>query len=491
MTLKQKAIKGGLWSGFGRLVLQLFSFVTNIVMARILAPEIFGIYGMMIVITNFIKLFQELGIGASIIVDHEINQTQISSLFWLNMMVSILLTVICIILTPAIAIFYGEPSINALLPIIALKFPIGAFIMVPNNIMKRDLKLKKIAMISVAAIIPASIIGITVASLGYGIWGLIALELSTVVISAVLYGIFARWLPSFSFKLNEIKPHLRFGINLQLGNLVNYANRNADNLIVGKMLGADALGFYQMAYKLMLWPIKRMSSVMTDVMFPSLSKIKNDKARVKKAFIEASRHIAWLVFPFVGFVFVNAENVIFTILGEKWLPAVPIFQILCLLGINQSIMTNMSWIFYSQGRTDMRLKKSLVMLPIFLTSFFVGLRWGVTGVAFCYTITSFISSPFILNYAGKLVKLSVIDIVKEVLEILLVVIIISCAIYYLDNYIINEYIKFIRLLINLSIFLILYLMYMYLRKDQTFVFIMSDIIKLNLRKADKELKKEV
>lgn len=207
-----------------------------------------------------------------------------------------------------------------------------------------------------------------------------------------------------------------------MGSLLNYGVRNVDDLLIGKVIGADALGVYQMAYRLMLWPLQKVSRVVGKVMFPALSLIQDDKKRVKRVFLKGISSIALITFPMVLGMWVIAPYAINTMLGEKWTGVIPIFQVLCILGIPQSIATNTGWIFLSQGRTDVRLKLQIGFSILFITSFIIGINWGAMGVAVCFAIANLLATPIQFHVAGKLVNMTFQNVVRAVAGIF------SCAI---------------------------------------------------------------
>ena len=212
------------------------------------------------------------------------------------------------------------------------------------------------------------------------------------VFTAVLTLIYARWVPHFLLGLQHMKGLLGFGANLTGFSFVTYFAQNMDNLLVGRFLGSTALGFYNLAYNLLVLPVSSISDVVGSVMFPALSIIQHDKQLVRDAYVTANRYIAAVSFPLMIWVLVAAPQLIRVVYGPKWISVIPLIQIFALAGIEQSIGTNVWWIFTSQGRTDVMFKLSIFTTVVVVISFVVGLRGGVEGVVVAYTIAIYLNS---------------------------------------------------------------------------------------------------
>ncbi len=425
MSLKDRAVTGISWSALSQLGREGLGLLTTLVLARLLSPDEFGLLGMVMVFIGFITIFQNLGLGASIIQDQKITQNQLSGIFWLNLGFSILITILVLVTAPFVSGFYNEPSITSIMMVLALNFPLGALAMIPGVMLTKRMEFKKLAIIQNIAIAVGNIVGITMAFMGFGVWALVWQRIIRTLILTLLQWIMVPWSPNWTLSYQKIKKQLSFGIYLQAGSLLNYGTRNVDDLLIGKIIGASSLGVYQMAYRLMLWPLEKVSRVVGNVMFPVLSTIQGEKARVKRVFLRTTRSIAFITFPMVLGVWVIAPSVVYTLLGENWTGVIPIFQILCILGLPQSIGTNTGWIFLSQGRTDIRLKLQIAASALIITSFIIGINWGVMGVVVCYAIASLLFMPIQFQVAGKLINMTFLDVVSATSGVFLCAIIMA------------------------------------------------------------------
>ncbi len=208
---------------------------------------------------------------------------------------------------------------------------------------------------------------------------------------------------------------LGFSGNLTGFKVFNYWVRKADDLLVGRFLGSQALGLYTRAYQVMLFPLQRISRVIGKVMFPALSKIQDDKERAKRAYLRSISIIALLTFPMMLGLLVTAEHLVLAILGAQWEGIIVLLRFLAVVGMAQSIGTTTGWIFQSQGKTDWQFRWGIVSGVITIVAFIIGIRWGLLGIVVAYTIRSF-PINFLVSFfiVGRLINMSLSEVIKSV-----------------------------------------------------------------------------
>jgi PST family polysaccharide transporter len=374
------------------------------ILARLLTPSDFGLIAMVTVFSSFVSIFANFGLTSAIVQKKEVSDETLSSTFWINIGLGALLTLAFAASAPLIAAFFAEPRLTPLVVLISTTFFISSFGQVQTALLTKRLNFKALAVISIAATGVSGVISIALAFAGYGVWSLAWLAVLSAFVTVVVTCVYTRWVPHFLLGLQGVKGLLGFGANLTGFSFVNYFARNADNLLIGKFLGAAPLGFYNLAYNLLLFPLNNISNVIGSVMFPALSIIQHDKQLVREAYVTANRYIAVVTFPLLMWLLVAAPQLITVVFGPKWISAIVLVQILALTGMIQSIGTNVGWIYMSQGRTDTMLKWGIFAASIALISFAVGLRWGVEGVAIAYAIAS-----YLLAYPGFAIPFRLID----------------------------------------------------------------------------------
>jgi len=359
------------------------------ILARLLTPSDFGLIAMVIVFSSFVAIFSDFGLTSAIVQKKEVSDETLSSTFWISVGLGALLTIALAAFAPLIAAFYSEPRLTPLIVLLSTTFFIASFGNVQSALLTKSMNFKALAVIGICALGISGPISIFLAFSGYGVWSLAWNVVLFTFITVVLTWIYSRWVPHFSLGLQHVKGLLGFGMNLTGFSFVNYFGRNLDNLLIGRFLGPTPLGFYNLAYNLLLFPLSNISDVVGRVMFPALSKIQHDKRIVREAYITSNRHIAAISLPLMMWLVITAPQLVRVVFGMKWVSAIVLVQILAITAAQQSIVANAGWIYLSQGRTDVMLKVSTVATIITAISFAVGLRWGVVGVAIAYTIASY------------------------------------------------------------------------------------------------------
>jgi PST family polysaccharide transporter len=277
-------------------------------------------------------------------------------------------------------------------------------------LLSRDMEFKKIAIADLASALVGYGVSIPAALAGYGVWSLVLGNLATTVTATALYWILCDWRPSHEFDTKEVHSIIGFSLNLSGFSLVNYCCRNADNLIVGRLLGTVELGYYQMAYSLMLYPLQNISSVIGQVLSPAFSKIQSSDSRFRSAYTRASMLIALITFPAMAGMAVVAGPLVITVLGNKWLAVIPLFRILALVGLFQSIQSSTGQIYIAKGRTDRMFWWGIYTGAVFVPAFLIGARWGSVGVAVAYCLAYFVLVAYpCFAIAFDLIGLRVVD----------------------------------------------------------------------------------
>jgi PST family polysaccharide transporter len=257
------------------------------------------------------------------------------------------------------------------------------------------MRFRSLALADLSSALAAYLVALAFAYNGFGVWSLVFANIASSLTSTVGYWIGAKWRPAWEFAVNEVKSITRYSLNLSGFGIVNYFSRNADNIIVGRVLGQAALGNYQMAYNLMLTPIQNISSVVAQATFPAFARIQDDDQRFRAAYTRSCMLIGLISFPVLAGLGVVADPMIRTILGTKWLGAIRVFQILAPVGLAQSIYTTIGQIFMAKGRTDWLFRWGIIQTSILVASFLVGIHWGILGVAtaYCFSFLCITMAP--------------------------------------------------------------------------------------------------
>ncbi|NEQ62192.1 MAG: MOP flippase family protein [Moorea sp. SIO4A1] len=390
MSLKRVATSGVKWSLVSQVGRQVMQFVTTAILARLLSPSDFGLLGMAMIVIAFIDLFKDLGTSSAVIQRKNISDALLHSLFWINVALGILGIFVIFVISPLAASFYQEPRVTSVLRFLSLNFFISGISILQKAILEKNLAFNTLAKIEICAIVSASFVGIGSALLGFGVWSLVYQSLVLVTVTTVMLWAATSWRPKMIFDWSEVKDVSSYSLNLTAASIWRYFKRNADYLLIGRVLGSQDLGYYTLAYRIMLYPLQNISHVIARVMFPVFSQIQDDNAKFRSAYLKVIGLIALISFPMMVGLWVAAEPFVLTLLGSQWQPVILLLMILAPVGMEQSLGTTVGTIYKAKGRPDLQFRWGIVSGILILTAFVIGLQWGIVGVAVAYVIASFL-----------------------------------------------------------------------------------------------------
>jgi O-antigen/teichoic acid export membrane protein len=335
----------------------------------------------------FVSNVRDLGTGSAIIQRATITDRLLSSLFWVNFMMGLLLALLVTGGGPVMAAFFHTPILIPILAVLSSSFWLTSCGIVHSSLLSREMQYKKLAIVDLGSAFLSYLVALGFAYSGFGVWSLVFANVANALSATLLYWLFSGWRPRLLFDKGEVKTVLGFSLNLSGFILFNYFSRNADNIIVGRVRGQAELGDYQMAYNLMLTPLQNISAMISQVTFPAFSRIQDDNDRFRSAYVRQSMIVGLITFPMMAGMGVLADPLIRAVLGAKWTGAITIFEILAPVGLVQSVVTLTGQIYMAKARTDIMFRWGLATSAILVTAFLVGVRFGAAGVAAAYAIT--------------------------------------------------------------------------------------------------------
>lgn len=384
-VLVSSGVKWTMASQMGRQAIQLGS---TVVLARLLSPADFGLLGMASVATGFVATFRSLGTAAAVVQRKDPSQAFLSSIHWMNVLFGMLSTFVLFAVAHPVAEFYGEPALAGILQFLSVTFTMTGITTVHNALMERALAFDRLAKIELGAALLGSLTGVATAAVGMGALSLAFQAFASTVASSAMLLRASRFRPSLCVRWSEIRSALDFSLNLTGFSLANYAIRNADNLLIGRFLGAQELGYYTLAYKIMLLPVQSIAGVVSRVMFAAYAEMQGDDARFRRVYLKVAGAIALVTFPVAGGLWMVARSFVHTFFGAAWTPLIALLMLLAPIGAMQAVDGTAALIYLAKGRTDWLFGWGLGAGAVALTGFALGLRWGIVGVAASYLITS-------------------------------------------------------------------------------------------------------
>ena len=350
MTIAQKAFKQASWLAVFKFLTQAFSWVSTIIVARLLVPDDYGLMDMATVLTGYAMLFSELGLGAAIIQRHDTTREQLSSVFWFTFIVGILFGGTCFILAYLTADIFNEPRVIPLTQAVSVIFFLNSLMIVPLNLMKKKLDFKKVGAIEMISGLTSCAAMLPIAYCGGGAWTLILgyIIRSSVQLTLVLF--VQKWKPLFFFNFQDVKGYLNFGIIVAVARTFRYLFEKADRFFAGMAWSAGTLGLYGFAMILAQIPTDKVVSLIVQVSFPAFSKLQNDKAEFNAFYLNVNKVIAMIVLPLFAGGFLVAEELIKVLLDDKWIPIIFLFKMLCLAQIFLAMSAINNHVHNAQGR---------------------------------------------------------------------------------------------------------------------------------------------
>jgi PST family polysaccharide transporter len=368
------------------------------VMARLLTPQDYGLIGMVAFVTGFVSTYKDLGLSAATIQKPEISFDQISTLFWVNMALSVGITLFTVLLAPLVAWFYGEPRLTWITIFTASGFLISGLAVQHEALLRRQMRYFALATNGLLSLIVGYIAGIFMAWKGFSYWALVGSQLAVVSTSTAITWAVCRWKPGWPKRGTGVRSMIRFGGNLTGFATINFFARNLDNLLIGRFWGAQQLGLYSRAYQLMMLPIDQINEPITSVAVPSLSRLLDSPEDYRRAYLRMLEKIAFLTMPAVALMIATSDWIVAIVLGAQWREVGTLLGILGVAALIQPIANTTGWLFVTQGRTNDMFRMSMWGGPISMASIVVGLPWGAVGVATSYTVTHILGTPILYWY---------------------------------------------------------------------------------------------
>lgn len=394
LSLAQRASSGFRWASTSQAGRSGIQFVSNAILARLLSPKDFGLLGMALIVTGFASLLRDLGTSAAIIQRRDLSRGLVSSVFWINAGLGLTAAVLVFAASPLVAAFFKQPPLTGILRALSASFVMAGLGVVHQAMLQRSLQFRGLAVVDLVSAFVSAVAGIGFAMAGAGVWSLVYQALVLALVSTVLLWVVSPVRPAFEFHWGEVKQVSSYSLNLTSFNVFNYFIRNADNLLIGKFLGAGPLGYYSLAYRLLLFPLQIITDVTSRVLFPVCSELQDDHERFRRAYLKAVSGIATLSFPLMLGMAALARPLITTVFGAQWGPSEIPLMILAPAGMLQSVTATVGPIYQAKGRADWLFRWGAGAGVAVLIAFAVGLRWGVIGVAAAYAaVTTLLTIP--------------------------------------------------------------------------------------------------
>jgi teichuronic acid exporter len=403
-NLRQKTVDALIWRGMETFGQQGIRFVIQIVLARLLLPEQFGLIGMLTIFIMLAQVFINSGFGQALIQKKNADHTDECSIFYFNILVSVIVTGILWLVAPWIAVFYKQPVLIPLTRVLSLNLIINAFAQIQITVLTKKIDFKSQLKVGVSASLFSGVIGVVMAYKGFGVWALVGQQVSRSFAQTMIYWFVSDWRPALILSFSSLRSLFSFGSKLLFSGLLGTVFNNIYLVVIGKLFSLADLGFYSKAKGLQEFPVRSTSSIISSVTFPVFASIQDERSRVKVGVQKSLTTLVMMITPCMLGLAVVARPLVSVVLTDKWLPCVPFLQLLCIEGILWPLHVINMDILKALGRSDLFFRLEVIKKILTVISIAVTYRWGIQAMIYGQIIMSILSYYLNSYYSGKFIN---------------------------------------------------------------------------------------
>lgn len=402
MSIKNQAAKGMMWNTIERFSSQGIQFVLTIVIARVLSPDDYGLVAMLGIFIAIAQTIVDSGFSNALIQKKNRTEVDYSTMFFFNIVISVVIYLLLFVSAPFIATFYNQPALVNVARVYGISLITNSFGIIQMARLTVALDFRKLAIAALLSVVVSGCIGVWMAYSGYGVWALVFQTLVANVTWAVVLWLLARWVPKWCFSWSSFRGLFSFGSKLLFSGLLHTLYTNMYSLVVGKYFNASVLGYFNRAYTLGQFPVQNFGNIVQKVLYPIQCRYQDENEQFNKIFIIYLRVSSFVLFPLMIGLAVLADPVIKLLLTEKWLPAVPFLQIICLSMMWYPIMQANVSVLDAKGRSDYHLKSEIIKKILAVIILFITLPMGIKAVCWGLMLYSFVDMGVVIAYSRKL-----------------------------------------------------------------------------------------
>ncbi len=407
MNLRAKAINSVVWSATQTWGVRVISFLVMIALARLIVPEAFGLVAYASVFIAFAQIFVDQGFSDAIVQFPNLSREHLDTAFWISVLIGGLLSIVSVFAAHAIAVFFRESQLVPVIKWLSPIFFLSALSSVQQSILRRALAFKALMVRSLAANLSGGVIAVLMAFIGYGVWSLVAKLLVSSIVNALMLWQVSDWRPGFRISMQPFRELFFFGVNIVGGNIVDFLSVHSGDFLIGYFLGSVALGYYTLAYNLLIVTTDLLISVPNAVAFPLFSSIQGNSAGIQRAFCQVILLQSMVAFPiFLGIAVLSSELII-QLYGTQWVASIPVLTLLMLIGVVRSAMYIYSSVFRAAGKPSWRFWIYLLTAVLHVIGFMFVVRMGIVAVAAAYVIVNYLLMPIYFFMIRKLIGVSI------------------------------------------------------------------------------------
>ena len=451
MDIGKQVVSSLKWVAAAKFIGQLCTWAITIFVIRLLEPEDYGLLALAVAVMGLITLVNEMGLGSVIVQKSNLAKSIIEKILGLLIVVNLVFYVIIYFTSPYIAGFFAEPELTKVLQVVGIELLLGAFIVIPDSILTRDMKFQYIAVIGFVRAISASAATLALALLDYGVWALVLGNIFGVIVQGIALNFVVRqwYMPSFNF--TGIRKEIGFGGLVTTDRILWYLYSECDTFIIGKFLGKELLGIYTVARQLAALPSAKIAQVLSDIAFSAFSRVQEDIDRVGRYFLKSARVMSFVSFAiFIGIASV-APEIVQVFLGEKWLLTIVPLQILSAVLPLRMLQSIVPSALMGIGRPDINVKNQIIACIMMPIAILIGVNWGLLGVCLAWLIVYPMYFIIMLSRALPVLNVRLLEYLAAIRGAFFCSLIMFLAVFYMREYLESHAVSILTQLILLVI----------------------------------------
>ena len=379
-NLNSKALSGSIWSLVETFSTQIVQFIVGVILARLLGPKDYGLIALTGIFTSVSAAITDAGFEKTLVQKKDLTQIQITTIFYINIFLGLLITVVFICLAPFIAVFFSEPKLAPILQVVSTGILITAFGQTQQALLIKELQLKKISYSKIAGSIVSAVVGLILAYNGFGVWALVFSGLSYQVVNVLFFWIQATWYPQLKFSFSSVKSMTLYGMNILASSIFFFLNQQFNTFIVGKFCTKTQLGLFNRGSKFPDVVVSIIQSVVLKMSLPLFAKLQDEQDRLREAVKKTNKIIAFVSFPLLILLLIKADDITIFLFTEKWRGSIIFLQLFCVVKLFDPFITVQRELLLSQGRAKLLLKIFVATSIIEMGLIFLAIKFNILFV---------------------------------------------------------------------------------------------------------------
>ncbi|MGC4100575.1 lipopolysaccharide biosynthesis protein [Ferruginibacter sp.] len=386
-NLKSKALSGSIWSLIETFSTQIVQFIVGVILARILGPKDYGLIALTGIFTAVSMAITDAGFEKTLVQKKDLTSIQTTTIFYINILLGLFITLVFVLLAPFIATFFNEPKLTTVLQVVSTGILITAFGQTQQALLIKELQLKKISYSKIASSLVSAVVGLVLAYNGFGVWALVFSGLSYQVVNVLFFWIQATWYPQLKFSYASVKAMIPYGMNILASSIFFFLNQQFNNFIVGKYYTKEQLGLFNRGNKFPDLIVSVIQSVVLKMTLPLFAKLQDEPERLREAVKKTDKVIAFVSFPLLILLLVKAEDVTIFLFTEKWRGSIIFLQLFCVVKLFEPFITVQRELLLSQGKAKLLLKIFVVTSLAEMALIFAVIRFDIIYVVLASLIS--------------------------------------------------------------------------------------------------------